>query len=125
MGTKWDGSDVLTGRVHNSDSAVPVAYPDVSRLLIISDVVGIATKPEGLSYSQQFLVIDAKLAVSSCGDIEPVSFKIVVNPLRFLESFDLRGALPLPCIEDFDRAIFESSNEYAFTRHIYREMVDA
>ena len=111
MGTKCDGSDILTGRVHNRDSAVPVAYPDVSGLLIVSDVVGIATKPEGLSHSQRFPVIDAKLAVSSCGDIEPASFQILVNPLWLFESFDLRGALRLSCIEDFDRAIFESSNE--------------
>ena len=124
MGTKCDGSDILTGRVHNSDSAVPIAYPNVSHLLIISDVVGIATKPEGLSHSQRFSVIDAKLAVSSCGDIESAIFQIVVNPLWFFESFDLRGALPLPCIEDFDGAIFESGNESAFTEDIHRKMID-
>jgi hypothetical protein len=87
MGTKCDGSDILTARVHNSDSAVPVAYPDVSRLLIVSDVVGIAAKLEGLSHSQQFLVINAKLAVSSCGNIELASFRIVAKPLRFFDRF--------------------------------------
>src|SRR5207253_8886079 len=86
--------NILTSRVHDSDSAVAVAYPDISRLLIISDVVGIATKLEGLSRSQRFLVIDTKLAVSSCGNIEPASFRIVVNPLRLFDSCDLRSALP-------------------------------
>src|SRR5262245_40389357 len=102
MGAKGDRSDFLTGRVHNSDSAISVAYPDISRLLIISDVVGIAPKLERHSHSQRFVVIDAKLAVSSSGNVESASFRIVVNPLRFFQSFDLRGTLPLPCIEDFD-----------------------
>src|SRR6516164_6111185 len=102
MGTKGDRSDLLTRRVHDSDSAISVAYPDVSRLLIISDVVGIDPKLERLSHNQRFVVIDAKLPVSSRGNVEPTRFRIAVNPLRFFQFFDLRGTLPLPSIEDFD-----------------------
>jgi hypothetical protein len=102
-----------------------MADPDVSRLLIISDVVGIAPKLERLSHNQRFVVIDAKLAVSSCGNIEAAGFRIAVNPLRFFQSFDLRCTLSLPCIEDFNGAIFESRYEYALTRDIHREMVDS
>src|SRR6516225_12266886 len=101
-----------------------MADPDVSRLLIISDVVGIAPKLERLSHNQRFVVIDAKLAVSSCGNVEPASFRIAVNPLRFFQSFDLRCTLSLPRIEDFYGAIFESCDKYALTRIIHREMVD-
>src|SRR6478736_7351529 len=111
MSIKSDCADALTGCVRNGDSAVAVAYPDVSGLLIISDVVGIPAKAEGFLHSQRFAIIDPKLTVSSRGDVEPAGFKIVVNPLRFFEAFDLRRALPSPYIEDFDGAVFKSSDE--------------
>ena len=68
----------MTGRVRHCDSAVTVAYPDVSGLLIISDVVGIPAKAEGFLHCQRFTIIDPKLTVSSRGDVEPAGFKIVV-----------------------------------------------
>jgi hypothetical protein len=110
MSVKDDRADVLPGCVRNGDCAVAIAYPDVSGLLIVSDVVGIPTKAEGFLHSQRFTIIDPKLTVSSRGDVEPAGFKIVVNPLRFFEALDFRSALPSPYIEDFDGAIFKSSD---------------
>jgi hypothetical protein len=44
--------------------------------------LGVPAKAEGFLHSQRFPITDPKLTVSSRGDVEPASFKIVVNPLR-------------------------------------------
>jgi hypothetical protein len=104
-------ADFFTGRVHNADSAISIAHPDISRQPIISDVVRVTTKFQGFPRSQRLPFVYAKLSISPGRNIELVSFRIVVEALWFFEPFDLGDAFILPCIKDFDRAILESGNE--------------
>jgi hypothetical protein len=77
----------LAGRIYDCDS-IPVANPDITGLLIASDVVGVITKLQRFLQSWRLSIIDPKLAVSSCGNIKPAGFRIIVDAMGLFEPFN-------------------------------------
>ena len=92
MAPERDQSDRLSGRIDDCKSAVAISDPDVAGLSIIPHVIGVITEIQRLSQTERFSIVDSKLAVSSCSNVETATLRIKVDALWFFESFDLGNA---------------------------------
>src|SRR5258708_16997443 len=100
MATQRNRANFLTSRIYDCDS-IPVANPNIAGLFIVANVVGVLTKLLRLLQSHSFPIVTPKLAVSSRGDIEPASLRIIVETLRLSEPFDFGATLSFSYINSF------------------------
>src|SRR6266849_568335 len=118
---------LVRGRINHGDSAVflPEAYKNHFGSGIITHVVRIARKINGLLKSVRGSVIDSHLAIFRVCDVQLVKAGYVKRSLRLAQSFDAVNYLACKYVDDLHRVIPQSRYDQTLALRIRRKVIEA